>query len=339
MATMDIFNRDAFSMATLTDAIIKKPLIPSLIQKMNIFEKQSVNTLTIQLEKTEKGVGLVQTSQRGSTPEYVGRDKRAIRPANPIRLARGFVITADELQGVRAFGKESELMQVAQLVSDRMGQVNDDLALTEERLMLGAVQGKVYDADDTLLYDWYDFWGITQSDEISFDFSKSAEEIGAAIRNNISRQLVKKGQGVITPNTQIVALCGDNFFDALIGSEAYRGDTHTSQQSQALMEMYGVAYDTVKFAGITWINYAGAEDGKVGIATDEVKFFPKNARGLFKKALVPAEFMETVNTMGKERYVKMIKDKERNMWVKGEVYTNPLYYCTRPELLFRGKKA
>ena len=63
-----------------------------------------------------------------------------------------------------------------------------------------------------------------------------------------------------------------------------------------------------------------------------------NSPGTFVVAYSPAESFEFVNTLGQSRYALLIRDDQRNMWVKPEVYSYPLYLCTRPAMLQRAKR-
>jgi hypothetical protein len=89
---------------------------------------------------------------------------------------------------------------------------------------------------------------------------------------------------------------------------------------------------------VNWINYRGSDDNTtIKIPDDKVKFFPKGAPGIFRKALAPLESIEFVNTPGKDMYVLPIFDRERNFWWRQEVYSYPLFICTRPEVLYSGR--
>jgi len=336
MADMGLFNDGAFGEVTFTDSIQKLDFQPNILRNMGIFEKQPSRTTGILLELDSKTNKLISVSQRGTPLTEAERRRRNIRTVETHRLAVASTVYATEVQGIRAYGKTSELMQVKDLVADGVETSHGNLALTEENMMLGAVQGIVVDADgSTILNDWFDFWDISQPDEIAFDLANaSVADLKKAIKN-IQRTMVGNAKGLNIG--EIIAFCGDDFFDALISHEAYIGNTRSSAEEQRLVAEYGVAYNTVSFGNITWINYRGSQsESAVSIPTDKVKFFPR-AKGLFKHGLGCAEFGEFVNTPGKERYVINIPDRDRNAWVKTELYTYPLFYCTRPELLLRGK--
>jgi hypothetical protein len=80
----------------------------------------------------------------------------------------------------------------------------------------------------------------------------------------------------------------------------------------------------MRFGGIDWFNYCGSDDTTtIGIAHDRVKFFPRNANGVFLRALAPAENFTFANTLGREMYVQPIFDRDRNEWWRMEVTSYP----------------
>ena len=52
----------------------------------------------------------------------------------------------------------------------------------------------------------------------------------------------------------------------------------------------------------------------------------------------PADYIETVNTIGLPRYAKQATDQEFGRWVKLHTQSNPLPICTRPKTLIKGKR-
>jgi len=342
MATMDIFGQDAFSMVTLTDAVKEIDYKPSLLRDMNLFEKQPSRTKTIMLEKKGDTLALIPVSERGAPLDQATKDKRDIRHVDTSRLAKQDVITADEIQNIRAFGTESELKQVQAEVAERIMSLEDDLELTEENMMLGAVQGIVVDADgSTVLHNWFDFWGVTQPVEVDWDLDNGSPAQGVLVKKCKAtiRTMQKAGKGVFTPATEVIGICGDAFYDDLVAHKEVQGNTITPQEAERLSNEFGNAYGAIRFGKITWINYRGTDDDStVAVGDDKVKFFPRNAKGVFKHALAPAEFMPYVNQPGKERYAMTLPDLKRAAFVEVELYSYPLMYCTRPAMLLRGKR-
>lgn len=342
MATMDVFNSDAFNTLSLSSAVNKIPYQPSLLGSMNLFTKKRIRTKTAAIEVKEGTLSLIPTSQRGADLEEQANDKRKIHNIDTVRLAKGQTIYADEIQNVRAFGSESELQQVQAMVADRSASILNDLALTKENMMLGALQGIVVDADgSTELANWFTITGESQAAEIDFDLDNASPASGAVRKkcNGVIRAMRKAAKGGWGPGTYVVALCGDNFFDDLTAHPEVRETFLNQAQASDLRNDFGMPYESVRYGGIMFINYRGTDDGStVAIGTDKCKFFPANAPGVFEEVLAPAEFLPYVNTMGQDFYSMVIRDDKRDAWVRPEIYSYPLHVCTRPGMLQRAKR-
>jgi len=338
--TLDIFNEDTFSTTELTQFVSKKPYVPSLLRDMGLFDVKSVRTTTIWVELKDGKIALIPTSKRGAPIFQNEKQKRSAVPLETLRLAEGDRITADELQNIRAEGTEAELKEVMMEINDRLDIANGNLDLTIENLMLGAVQGILVDADgSTVINNFYTDFGVTQATEVDFDLDNASPASGALkkVCTGVVRAMSTAGQGAFTPTTEVVGLCGDAFYDDLVAHPEVVGQNNFVE-ALALSNEYG-AYGAIRFGGITFVNYRGTDDGStVAIGTDKVKLFPKGARGVFTLAQAPAETFDFVNTRGLPRYAMIIPDKDRNAYADVEVYSYPLPYCTRPEMLQSGKR-
>lgn len=341
MANINIFKNDAFSLTTLTSFINKKPYVPSFLRDMKLFDVKPVRTTTIWVEVKDGKLSLIPSSNRGEPLFQNEKQKRDAIPLTCLRLAKGDTIMADELQNIRAEGEEAELKEVQTEVSARLDRILADVDLTIENLMLGAIQGILVDADgSTVIYNLFNKFGITQPTEIDFDLDNATPAPGAlkVLCNQVVRGMTRAGKGAMLPSTTIVGLCGDKFFDNLVSHPEVKNAYDRWVDSQSFSNSV-MPFKPFVWGGIEWLNYRGTDDAStVAIGTDKVKFFPRGARGVFEIAYAPAEFMPYVNTRGQERYAMTIPDIERQAYVKVEAYSYPLPYCTRPELLFRGKR-
>ena len=99
----------------------------------------------------------------------------------------------------------------------------------------------------------------------------------------------RAGQGAYLPTTEIVALVGDAFWDGLIAHVEVTGAYDNWVAAQAFSNDKN-AFGECYWGGINWINYRGTDDNStVAIDTDEAKFFPRGARGVFENALARSE--------------------------------------------------
>lgn len=337
MATMDIFNDKAFSMTSLTNMVNKMPYAPNRLQSMNLAPTQGVRTETVAIEKMEGKLALIQTSERGAPLEQGTPVKRDIRDFRTVRLAKGDTITAREIQGIRAEGSETELKQVQAEVAERTAQLMVDYNLTLENMLLGMVQGIVLDADDSVINNWYDEWGIAQGAEISWDFANASLADLRVKAHELRRRMLRNAKGVQWGGA-IHALCGDNYYDKLTTHpEIEKTYLNQAEARDLRADVNGTVFSTFNFGGITFENYRGTDDNStVAIGTDDVKFFPSGGNGIFFDKRSPGEAMSMVNRKGKSIYSILVKDRDRDMWVKPEIYSYPLLGCLRPEMLERG---
>jgi hypothetical protein len=218
-----------------------------------------------------------------------------------------------------------------------------DVELTWEHMMLGAVQGIVYDADNsTVINNWFTEWGVSQDAEIDFDLDNASPASGAVRKKctQVVRQMMKAAAGAWVPGrTQVVALVGDDFWDDLTSHPEVEKTFLNTQQAADLRNDVGNAYESFRYGGITWINYRGTDDDStVAIDTDKAKFFPVNAPSVFQAAYSPGEWFDVINTAGQDVYAMIIPDDKRNAFVDAEVYSYPLFVCTRPKMLQRAKR-
>lgn len=337
MPTLDIFANDAFSTVQLTGAVEKVPYKPQFLGSLGIFEPVPVRTTTIAIEKRDNTLALIKTSNRGAPLEEGTTDKRDIRDFRTSRIAKGDTIHADEIQNMRVVGSETELATVQAEVVQRMGRLKDDMELTWENMRLGAVQGVVADADGSVLADWYDAWSIAQPAEINFALDTAGTDVRKKCAQ-VVRAMTKAAKGAWVPGAKVQALCGDALYDDLIGHESVK-ETYRNWAAAADLRQ-NMAFESFPFGGIVFHNFRGTDDDTtIAIAPDKAKFFPVGARGVFQTAWSPAEFMEFVNTPGRDLYALTIPDRDRNAWVRVELYSYPLFICTRPEMLLRAKRA
>ena len=345
MASMDIFSQNAFSMVSLTEAIQDIEIPPQTIGAMNLFAPRPVRTTTVAIERVAQELSLIHTSARGAPLDQQDAIKRTIRDFRTTRLAKGDTVYADEIQGIRAFGSETEMQQIMQVVAERQARLLNDLELTHENLRLGALQGIVKDAGGETLYNWYTEMGVSQAGELDFDLDNAAPAAGALSLNcdKVVTQMRQAAKGGWVAGTRCIGLCGTAFWRDLIAHAevAKLRELQTLYGDQTgLAALLGLSGNSLlEYGGITFMRYWGTDnDSTVAVDSNSCKFFPMNSPGTFVVAYSPAESFEFVNTLGRSRYALLIRDDQRNMWVKPEVYSYPLYLCTRPAMLQRAKR-
>lgn len=339
MAHMDIFNSNAFGLVQMTQAIEKVPFVPSYLGSLGLFGGEGVSLNTVSIEQKGMTLELIKTSARGSQLPMGKTDKATLRNFNIPRIAKGDQVFASEVQGVRAFGTESDLQTVARLIAQKQAKLKQELELTLEYHRLGALQGILLDSDGSTLYNYFTEFGIAQPAEIDFDLDAASPTEGVLlnkIRNSVKRPIIRALGAAATPNVSILALCGDTFYDQFTTHNDVRVTYKNWQAAESLRS--ADVFSAFRFGEVDWVNYRGTDDNStVAIAPGQVKFVVRGAPGLYRRINGPGEDIETVNTIGREMYSILVRDLQRNQWVQPEVYAYPLHICTRPEVLLRGR--
>jgi hypothetical protein len=336
--TLDIFRSDVFKTSTMTAALRRVPYLPQFISAKNLFQPKPLRTEDFWLEMINGKLRLIQTTPRGAPAPQQTRDKRNARAFSTVRIAKDDVIRASELLGVRDFGEETALMQVQREVLQRQEGLRRDYLLTREYQQLGALQGKVLDADGTVIEDFYDAFDIAEPTPIVIDISDLNADDGAfrQLCADIRETMWRKGKGSFLPNSRVGTLCGTDAFNKIIKLKEVR-DSYKGYQAAA--ELRGALPDSFEFGGILWEKYIGTDPDQpnghsVNIADDEIKFYPINAPGVFEVAYSPGEKFDHLGTLGQEYYAYVVPDKpEENEKADLQFRAYQLPYCTNPEML------
>ena len=126
MATMDIFEGDAFSIIELTRALENIPFKPATLSGSGLFGDRGVRSRTVVIESRDGTLSLIPFSERGSAYDQQTRERRDVRAFVCRQFKKQDVIWASEIQSVRDFGSESAFQQVQTEVARRLGSLRRD---------------------------------------------------------------------------------------------------------------------------------------------------------------------------------------------------------------------
>ena len=327
---LDVFGGNEFGVVSLTNAINKVPFKPSRVGEMGLFEAKGVNTHTIVIEEKDGILSLLPTKTRGLMEHTAAKnEKRRLRTFNIPYIPYDDTILAASIQGVRAFGSASQTETMAQVVNDKLAQMRQSHELTHEFHRIGAIQGDILDADgSTSIYNLFTEYGITRR-SVAFAFTTATTDVRALVLT--VKRAIEKALGAVMYD-HIHCFCGKNWFDALIGHDYVKDAYHRYQDSTNLRNDPRAGFE---FGGVIFEEYRGSIGAVDFVDDDEANFFPVGVPGLFQAYYGPADFVETVNTIGVPVYAK----QERLAMDKGiylHTQSNPLMLCTRPETLVLG---
>jgi hypothetical protein len=328
---LDIFRNDAFSVTSLTDAFIKAPYQPGRIGQLGLFRSQGIRTTTAVIEWKDGRLNLIQSSPRGGAHENnapAKDEKRTIESFVVPHLEKGATILADEVQNVRLFGSEDQTEAVSQLVNERLAELRRDHEVTLEHMRISAIQGIVKDADASTLVNLFTKFGVSQSTG-TLSPNASTDEGDALRAECVALQRSVEAVLGAASVTGYRAFCGPDFFDTL---RSDLGVTQTLRYADpASLLAQGPNSRMFSFGGIVWEEYRG---GTSYIAADEAYLVPEGV-DIFRTYFAPADFVETVNTLGLPGYAKTFVDPELQRFVKIHTQSNPLTICLRPDAVVK----
>lgn len=317
--------QDMFSVANLTAAVNKLPAIPGKVGAMGLFDEKGVTSTSVVIDEHEGRLVLVPNTSRNDDPAPIKGGKRKRRTFETLHLPLSRPILPSQLQGVAAFGQEDTAAPVVTVINDNLQELKNSIEATREFQRVGALRGKLLDADGAVITDLYKEFEVPQK-KITVALSNAGTNVRKACLD-AKRFSESKLAGVMV--TGFRALCGPDWFDALIDHEKVKAAFANYQEAQD--RLGGDVRSGFVFGGIEYIEYDVTVSGQRFIPADIAQVFPV-ARGVFRMFNAPANYNETVNTIGQPFYSKGAERKLGKGWDL-EAQANPLAMCLFPEAL------
>ena len=203
---------------------------------------------------------------------------------------------------------------------------------------MGAVQGLILDADGSTLFNLFTEFGVSQQ---TLDIALATTT--TKVRNRIvaAKRLAEAELGGVMTSGWL-GLCGATYFDDLV-DHATVIEAYKYQQGQVLGQ--DLRESGFTYAGVSWREYRGSVAPQAGgaavdfVNTNQAWLVPIVA-GMFVTRFAPADYEETVNTMGLPFYAKQAGDPSGfNKYRALEVQSNPISLCLRPRAVIKLTKS
>lgn len=321
---------NAFEMGSLTAAINLLPNNYGRLREMGLFTPEYVATRTIFIEEQNGKLSLLKTMPVGAPGQKAEHEKRNVRIFKVPHIPHEDVITADDIEGVRAFGSENQFIALNNLINGRLQAMKNNHAITLEYLRLGALKGIIYDADGSVLYNLYKEF-LIKPKSIDFDLGDATTdvhqkclEVKEWIEDNLLGEVM----------SGVRALVNKNFYRPLIAhpsvKETYLGwaaAENWRKDQRAGFEFGGITFE--EYNGKA--NYHGTNQDfftdKYGIA------FPMGTMDTFRTIFAPPTFLSTVNVpYNQPVFAKSIRSQDDTR-IELITQSNPLPICMRPGTL------
>lgn len=325
---LDIFNDDAFGVVEMTKSVNLLPYQPSRLGQLGLFNERGITTTSVMIERQGNKLALLPSTTRGTGGSKRPTGRRDVRSLLVPHIPQNDIVLADDVQNVRAFDSDNTMQTVAGVVADRQSNMRQNHEVTEEFLRAGAIQGSVVDGDgSTVLHNLLTEFDVSRT-TVAFKFSVSTTSIKAACM--AVRRAVETALGGTT-YTSIRGFAGNAWWDSFIVHADVEAAFDRYQDGSFLRENQR----SFEFCGISFENYRGAIGDVPIMPLAECQFVVEGVSGLFETYYAPADYVETVNTVGRKVYSKQ-RRMEFDRGIEIETQSNPLPICTRPDTLIQG---
>lgn len=339
LTILDIFNNAAFSATSLTQAINLVPNDYGRLRELGLFSEEPITTTSVAVEFANGTLNLLPTRERGAPSSLAMPEKRNVRPFNCFHIPHDDFVRADDVQNIVArVGQDSAMESVANLVARKERVMRRKHAITLEHLRMGALRGEILDSDGSSLLNLYTAFGVTQK-SVDFVLGTAGTDVKAKAREVVS-YIEDNLMGETMSGVHVLA--SPEWYEKFIGhakvEEIFK---YYDGQNNPLRQDVRRGFP---FHGLVIEEYRGAaqylqEDGTYAtrkfVPAGEAIAFPLGTQDVFSTYFAPADFMDTVNTMGEQIYARSVVDPEFQRWVKLHSQSNPLPLNKRPALVVR----
>lgn len=317
-----------FTVADLTGAINSFPVLWGRVGEMGLFPNRGVRTRTIVVEERSGSLALLPSHEWGGEGTVASKMNRTTY-AFPIKqTVHEDVVLPDDVQGIRAFGSDTGTAGIPDELALRLQRMRARHDQTLEHKRMGALKGIVTNADGSTMVNLFTTFGISQ---VSVDFVLGTPTTDilakcAAVLNQIQDNL--KGDSM----TGVRCLVSPAFYQKLIQHakviDAYK------YHSEASVRLGTDLRAGFTFGGITFEEYRASINGTALITSGDGHAFPVGTVDTFATYFAPADFNETVNTIGQPIYVKT-EDRPLGRGVTIHTQCNSLPLCHQPAVLVK----
>lgn len=312
-----IFDPDVWGLVPMTNAM-NKPVegqhVPTGLD--DLWNEESLDTIDVFLERRGEELNLVPATDYGGNGDITELGKADGEVFRLIYLPTEFGVRAAEVQGVRAFGTESERETLEMKRDQKLAKATQRLEATKRfHRAKSLFEGKILDANgSTVLLDIDARFGLTpQTQSIALGTATTKVKIKIEEAKDMAIDALGDSTTVIGWR----AYCGRNWFNDFTSHEAVTAAFDRWQDGAFLRESQ--AMRPFEFLDISWRKFYGQVKTKAG---GTVNFIDPNAAYLlpitddpdaYQTWYGPAPYADTVNTMGRPFYATPLREDPKGM--------------------------
>ncbi|TYO91434.1 major capsid protein [Oceanicella actignis] len=319
---------DAFDSATLTAAINRFPVQWGRINQMGLFADEGVRTREIHIEERAGTLAVLDAHEWGGNGTVAAPETRLVRALHIPQTVHNDKVLPDDIQDIRAFGSDSALESAQGVVARRLQRMRAKHDITLEWRRMGALKGVVANASGSTIVDLFSAFNVTPV-SIDFELGTATSDIRAKCEQVVDQIADNLGDDAMTG---VRALVSPDFWRRLV-THANVEKFFVNWQNASVLAS-GETRRGFTFGGVTFEEYRANIGGQAFLAAGEGHAFPEGTMDTFATYYAPADFNETVNTIGQPFYAK-VRQVEFERGYELHTQSNSLPICKRPAVLVR----
>lgn len=342
---LDFIRDPRYGVLSLSETIINFPNRFGTLSTMTnpdgtpLWGEEGINQTTVLVDIKNRGqINIIPPSPRGAPVPKQTADSRDLRAFPTFRHALGDDILADSFQNVRALGSTNDLDAFEMRLYERMDDLNIKQWQTTEYLRWAALRGDVLMPGGSVLYNVYDLTGETQK-TVQWDLNATGGDPIQDAADEILdyAQLNAFGE----PITGYAVFCSPGFHSALRKNDEFRtafkyfaGQINPNRESLRRPFEFKDLWFFRELGRASYMNQDGTRTQSLFIPDNEAIAIPLGTRQTFRTYYAPADYIETVNTIGQRLYAKTDVMKF-NRGIEIETISQQLNMVLKPRLVIR----
>jgi hypothetical protein len=330
------FNDPEFSVFGPSFAISEMPHVPGQVGALGVFEEDGQASTTVKIEREGSVLKIIDPTPRGAPGQTLGDRGRDLVPFEMDHFEINDAVMADEVQGVRELGSADAAETLQGRIEKKQADHARSMDLTLEHSRVGAIKGLVTSGSGTTLHDLYARFeisvpaavdtGIVDGTAVSGLDALLEEQVRFGIEDELDEAY-----------DHIHVMTGRKFHAWLWGQgevrEAFLGYEGAARLLNGVPPVF--TFGDMIFERYRMGKKSRTAHGGVSFIDDaEARAFPVGVPGLFLTRYGPADYNETVNTIGLPRYTK-VTPQPKGKGTDVDSQSNFINLCTRPGALRR----
>lgn len=316
------------------------PNIRTPLSDYGIFKEESISQTVASFEQTLGTVGLISDSFRGAQV-YANKDESRIIHSYVVPYFKQVdYLTAEDIQGVRAYGSADQAETLAAAMDRKLRRMKNSALMTREYARFYAItQGKIWSPSGAVPHDsFYTDFNVTRK-EVDFALSTSTTDIMSKIDEIIKH--IQDNAFSNDPFSGVVAFCSTEFFSALISHpkvvSAYQYYSSSQEPNRNRVGGATALYREFIYGGCIFREINDNVNGSRFLPQNEAYFLPMGSSDTFVTYVAPGNKIQMANTLGEEMYLWKYSDPEGEK-DKLELEFSHIHLIRRPQTVVKAIK-